>query len=247
MFLLNQNNRNMWVEWFKCPFDLGMIGAGISSKNTYYNCLKELEESGLIKYEKGMNNFKAPKISIVPLSSVPKNDTVTVPLSEPLTGTLSKTLSIPLSEPLNDNIYKLVTSNIKLITSNIEKVLSFLNSESSVEIVFPYDSEEFKLAWKNWKQYRSEIKKPYKNSMSEQAALKQLSNFNEKFSINLIEISIANNYQGLVFSNTHEAFQKFLKEEKSSGQKEGKFSHAIEQGYRMQQLRNQMNGHDTDN
>ena len=39
MFLLNQNNRAMWVEWFKCPYDLGMQGSGIHSKKTYYKTL----------------------------------------------------------------------------------------------------------------------------------------------------------------------------------------------------------------
>ena len=27
MFLLNQNNRSNWTEWFKCPFDTIMMGA----------------------------------------------------------------------------------------------------------------------------------------------------------------------------------------------------------------------------
>ena len=35
MFLLNQNNRANWVEWFKCPYDLAMNGAMIGSKKTY--------------------------------------------------------------------------------------------------------------------------------------------------------------------------------------------------------------------
>ena len=48
LFLLNQNNRSMWVEWFKCPFDLAMQGSCIGSKTTYYRCLKELQSFGLI-------------------------------------------------------------------------------------------------------------------------------------------------------------------------------------------------------
>jgi len=35
LFLLNQNNRAMWVEWFKCPYDLAMQGACIGNKNNY--------------------------------------------------------------------------------------------------------------------------------------------------------------------------------------------------------------------
>ena len=64
MFLLNQNNRNNWVEWFKCPIDLGMTGSCIGSKKTYYQCLDDLQAWGLLVYQKGENMWKAPKIKI---------------------------------------------------------------------------------------------------------------------------------------------------------------------------------------
>ena len=76
-FLLNQNNRNNWAEWFKCPFDLAMIGASIGNKKTYYNCLHKLNDLGLIEYTKGVNNWKAPLIKIMIL-----HDELNVPLSE---------------------------------------------------------------------------------------------------------------------------------------------------------------------
>ena len=131
MFLLNQNNRNNWVEWFKCPFDLAMAGACINSKNTYYKTLDDLKFFNLIEYKKGINLFKAPKIKILPIkevSSVLNNDTltehVTVPQSEPL--------SVPQSEPLsvllNKNIYKLITDNYKIINKNNKEICDFLNN-----------------------------------------------------------------------------------------------------------------------
>lgn len=137
IFLVNQNNRSMWVEWFKCPYDLAMQGAAINSKNTYYKTLKELQEFGLIEYEKGINDFKAPKIKIISISRVPKNDTLTgnvsVPLSEPLFDNLSDNLSAPHTEPLSvllsKNTYKLITNNYKLINDNIHIWVSdFLKS-----------------------------------------------------------------------------------------------------------------------
>ena len=93
MFLLNQNNRAMWVEWFKCPYDLGMQGSGIHSKKTYYKTLSDLQACNLIEYQKGVNDYKAPKIKIIDLSRVVNM----IPLSEPLSELLSSNLTIPLS------------------------------------------------------------------------------------------------------------------------------------------------------
>ena len=118
LFLLNQNNRNNWIEWFKCPFDLAMTGSCISSKKTYYKCLNELQEWKLIQYEKGTNNWKAPLIKLEVLK-----DTSTVPQSEPQVEQLSE----PLLTLLPTHIYKLITNNPKLIT---EKLESWINFES---------------------------------------------------------------------------------------------------------------------
>lgn len=81
MFLVNQNNRNNWVEWFKCPYDLGMAGSAINSKKTYYNTLHQLEDWGLIGYQAGHSNHRAPLISLLEISldvysPVPKSEVV---------------------------------------------------------------------------------------------------------------------------------------------------------------------------
>jgi hypothetical protein len=127
MFLINQNNRNGWVEWFKCPFDLAMAGSSISNKNTYYKCLNDLHDWGLIVYQKGSNNYKAPLIKVEVLF-----DTATVPQSEPQLEPLlyryctsNATDNVP---QLRNNI-KLLTNNIKLITNNIKSVIDFLNQK----------------------------------------------------------------------------------------------------------------------
>lgn len=125
LFLLNQNNRSMWVEWFKCPFDLAMQGSCIGSKSTYYKSLKDLQSFGLIEYREGLNNYKAPLIKLICLyKNEPLTEQVTVPLSEPLTVPLTEQLSVQLPE----HIYKLITNNIKLITDNQSKFEVFLNS-----------------------------------------------------------------------------------------------------------------------
>ena len=82
-FLVNQNNRNNWAEWFKVPFDLGMKGACLGSKKTYYKILGDLTEWGLIKYVKGANEWRSPMISIV-VQKCTSSDTASVPQLLPL-------------------------------------------------------------------------------------------------------------------------------------------------------------------
>lgn len=118
LFLINQANRNNWVEWFKCPYDLGMAGSKIGSRNTYYRCLSDLKEWGLIDYEKGINYFKAPIIKIYPL----KNDQVRMPKSEQVNEPVSK----PLSKPLPEHIYKLITDNLQPITDHFNEFEKFV-------------------------------------------------------------------------------------------------------------------------
>lgn len=125
LFLINQANRNGWPEWFKCPYDLGMAGSKIGSRNTYYKCLADLKEWGLIDYEKGINYFKAPVIKIYPL----KNEHVRIPKSEQVSEPVSK----PLSEPLPEHIYKLVTSNLKPITIHFNEFEKFVKGLSGTK------------------------------------------------------------------------------------------------------------------
>jgi hypothetical protein len=126
LFLWNQGNRANWVEWFKCPYDLAMQGACIGNKGTYYRCLDDLQKFKLIKYKKGLNNYKAPQIHLIKLyENEPLTEQVTVPLSEPQTE--------PLIELLSGNIYKLLTTNYKLINSNLPE---WINNHNNLDIKY---------------------------------------------------------------------------------------------------------------
>lgn len=122
VFLINQNNRNNWVEWFKLPYDLGMTGACIGSRNTYYKCLKDLKEWKLIEYNQGVNNWRAPVVKLCLLKNEQVTEQVPVPLSEQVT----EPLPIQLIEQLPEHIYKLLTNNLKLITNNFNDVEKFI-------------------------------------------------------------------------------------------------------------------------
>ena len=122
VFLLNQNNRNNWIEWFKCPYDLAMAGSCISSKKTYYKCLTDLNEWGLIGYKAGVNTWKSPLIKLEVLK-----DTSTVPQSEPQVLQLDIPqhilLLLQLSTPQPIHNIKLLTDNFELITNNLESII----------------------------------------------------------------------------------------------------------------------------
>jgi len=125
LFLINQNNRSMWVEWFKCPYDLAMQGSCIGSKSTYYKTLNELDSFGLLEYKKGENNYKAPLIKLICLyKNEPQSEQVTVPLSKQVTAPQTEQLSVPLT----GNIYKLITNNIELLTDNESDFIFFIDS-----------------------------------------------------------------------------------------------------------------------
>lgn len=162
IFLLNQNNRNNWVEWFKCPIDLGMTGSCIGSKKTYYACLDDLQTWGLLKYEKGENMWKAPKISLVVLKST-STHTSTIPQSE------------PLPEPLPTPIYKPITSNLQPKT-NTEAIAPNENrfTKPTINEISIYLSEKYPTANKNaintfaekfWNHYENNGWKVGKNKM----------------------------------------------------------------------------------
>jgi hypothetical protein len=138
LFLLNQNNRAMWVEWFKCPYDLAMQGACIGNKNTYYKCLDDLQANNLIEYKKGINNYKAPMIRLIQLYDIePLTEQVTVPLCGKLTEQVTVPHTEPLTELLNKNIYKLITDNYKLVNDKLETWLK-IPSELKVSDNIPF-------------------------------------------------------------------------------------------------------------
>lgn len=82
--------------------------------------------------------------------------------------------------------------------------------ENNNDIIIPFKSERFLQVWRTWLQFRSEIGKPYKSKISNQAALKKLSLYSEDVAIKMIEQSIANSWQGLfeIKENNNGKFNK---------------------------------------
>ena len=83
------------------------------------------------------------------------------------------------------------------------------SNPEKLDLIFPFDTENFKSAWNNWLQYRSEKRKPLKSILEQQSALKKLSQFDEEFAIGLIETSMGNGWTGLVFEKTKEQYEQY--------------------------------------
>lgn len=76
---------------------------------------------------------------------------------------------------------------------------SISNSDTKIEIVFPFESEKFRAQWDVWKQYKSDQHKFKYKDIAEQAALKELGEMarNEETAIAIIHQSISKGWKGL--------------------------------------------------
>lgn len=61
-------------------------------------------------------------------------------------------------------------------------------------LIYPFDSENFKSVWQVWLKYKREILKPYHTFSSTQGALQMLGNYPEHTAIEIIKTSITNNW-----------------------------------------------------
>lgn len=80
--------------------------------------------------------------------------------------------------------------------------------EASQELIFPFDTIEFKKLWEEWKIYRKEEHGFIYRYKNEQALLTQLFDYDEEFSRNLIITAIANEWKQFLFPNTPIIYQK---------------------------------------
>ena len=100
------------------------------------------------------------------------------------------------------------------------------------KLVFPYNSEKFILLWNELVKMPKWRKKPFS---ALQLTLHKLSEFDEEFSIQLIENAITGSYQGIIFSDTKEKYEQF-KNQNYGGKNIG--NNAKKQGVSKQELAN---------
>ena len=203
MFLLNQNNRANWVEWFKCPADTAMFGALINSNKTYYKTLNELVEFGLIEVQKGINNFKAPKIKIIKLKYEKESKNPEIQTPEQIDSSVNNTtLLAPLLTQLPTLVLTQLSTQLSTLLPTLKdkpntKILITIKKRD--ELDFSFISEDFLPIVEKWLQYKSERKENYKTSGFKQLYEKilKLSNNNPTLAEQIINESMANNYAGI--------------------------------------------------
>lgn len=88
---------------------------------------------------------------------------------------------------------------------------------SRSDISLPYDSQKFK---ETWNKLINEPKWKKKSPTALEMSLKKLGKYDEEFAILLMNESIENNWQGVVFDSTDEKYAKW-KANPSSGKREG--------------------------
>jgi uncharacterized protein YdaU (DUF1376 family) len=93
------------------------------------------------------------------------------------------------------------TTTTSLPLTTTKDILLKKESKKVLEIILPFDSEEFKTAWKNWKEYkRVEKNFKFKSDISESIALKKLLADclgRENIALEMIETSISAGWTGL--------------------------------------------------
>ncbi|HYI76138.1 MAG TPA: GIY-YIG nuclease family protein, partial [Chryseolinea sp.] len=93
--------------------------------------------------------------------------------------------------------------------------------EAKIDIVYPFVTERFINAWSLWLDHRKGLKKPYRSALSQQTALKKLSEYDEDTAIKMINQSIENDWQGL--------FE--LKDQKNGTSKKGDATNARREAF----------------
>ena len=143
MFLLSENKKYQWSEWFPCRSDKA-IKLSHNSKETYYSCIKDLIDWGLIEYKKGLNGHNTPIVKIIYYT---ENRTLQeIYYTENRTLQENKSESQNVRESVekiygttieNENHYNLLIENIKPILDNIKSVIKYMNKTKRVKKEIP--------------------------------------------------------------------------------------------------------------
>ena len=179
----------LFLIWNECGFDNElsinrndvMKLSKIGSANTYTKALKELDEKGYIKYIPSNNPLKGSKVNLYRFDK--GSDKGTVKSSSKGTDKGSD----KGSDKACDTLYKQV---------NNETPIPLNNETNRIDLIFPFETDNFKNTWNQFIEFRKSIKKPLKE-ISQQAQLLKLSKFTENDATEMILQSIANGWQGI--------------------------------------------------
>lgn len=182
-----------------------------------YETIKETSsENGIIGNLKRWhldlyNDYISKKITLDKALSIAESRKSSPP-DEPRSGSVGF-IAVNVTDNVNDTVTDTVTvkekkNNTKRTIEQFQEIAR--KSFENCKCVFGND---FKKEWftliqsENWKK---------KDQNAYDYNLKRLMNFDEIFSISLVEAAIAGSYKGVVFPNTNESYQKYLKEKNAT-------------------------------
>ncbi len=112
----------------------------------------------------------------------------------------------------NQNARKQPKNNQKQPNENVnDNVNDYVNEDVLVEesdLILPFQDHDFVITWN---ELRQQPKWKSKTARALQMSLNQLSKYDVRFAVDLMENAIAGNYQGVVFDNTPEKYDRWLK------------------------------------
>jgi len=204
IFLLSENNRTMWSEWFQVNYNIILNSTCIGSSHTYYTALKDLKEWELLDYKPGVNIITPAKFHIIKLG---KNAGQPMPLPDAVhdeqPAQLTAFLTTELTRILPADTYKLVIGKLfNLLTGNIENIkdgdIDFLIRNNKILNENPEGNTDLYIL--RWKQYLDMRKQKGKELLTEQGRhlaythLKKLAGNNAEKAVKILEQSIQNEW-----------------------------------------------------
>jgi hypothetical protein len=218
---------------WKMPFghsDRHLAAVTELSVPTVRECKKRLSERGLLLYEiptlpskafKGQCQYRFPSVQNFYTDTC--TDTLSVQLTDTTTDSLTNTKQNKTKQDNSINpLNSLIEVNDSLENDLISETNSSSNSpptkiqlqekrrkvpqkeEKDFGLCLPFQSNQFS---KTWELLLKMPKWKNKQKQSLEMVLQKLSEFDEAFAIQQIELAIANNWQGVIFNDTN---QKYL-------------------------------------
>lgn len=184
-----------------------------------YETIKETSsENGIIGNLKRWhldlyNDYISKKITLDKALSIAESRKSSPP-DEPRSGSVGF-IAVNVTDNVNVNDIVTDTVTVKEKKNNTKRTIEQFQeiARKSFENCKCVFGNEFKKEWftliqsENWKK---------KDQNAYDYNLKRLMKFDEIFSISLVEASIAGSYKGVVFPNTNESYQKYLKEKNAT-------------------------------
>lgn len=223
-------NKNFFVSPIDIYRDTILGLSKIGSTHTYYKCIKDLDSWYFIKYEPSTNGIIASKVYIhefdeetiqkifVCLSNIDTSNAQVLAQALSKINTSNSQALHPYINNINNEL-NITNNNINTDVSNSENEiyleynqLERKEKEKKVatkkeKVELPFQSEKFLELWTKLLAMPKWKKKPI---VSIEQTILKISNYQEKYVIDLLEAAISNSWQGIIFPNSDMLYANWL-------------------------------------